>query len=114
MKKRSNSAKGKLARRKGHAFEREIAKIFQQNGWPEAKRHLEYQAAEVQGVDLDNTWPFAVQCKRGRSYAPINKIFEVQESETGHVPLLVTKGDNQPIMAVLSLADLITLIRGEE
>lgn len=73
----SSRPMGKLSRTKGRNFERQVAIDFQELGLPDARRHLEYQDAEDNGVDLVNTEPFAVQCKRGRQYAPITAIKEI-------------------------------------
>lgn len=96
-------------RRKGHQFERVIAQKFKKAGWKDAKRHLEYQIQEAGGVDLDETSPYLVQCKRGRKYAPIEKINEI--GETNGVRLLVTKGDHKEIMAVLPFEDFLAMAK---
>ena len=102
---------GKLSRRKGHSFEREIAIQFRKI-FPEAKRHLEYQACEAQGIDLDHTGEFRVQCKRGRKYSPIGTIKEIQlDPIEGGVPLLVTRGDNTETMVALSLKDFLAILK---
>ena len=97
-------------RQKGFAYEREIADEIKQI-FPDVKRHLEYQMQECAGFDLDNTklhdWDFKVQCKRGRKYAPINKIFEVKEDG---IPLLVTRGDRCESMVAMKLKDFIMIL----
>lgn len=102
----------KLSRTKGHAFEREVAIEFRRAGFPEAKRHLEYQACEAQGIDLDGTGPYRVQCKRGRKPAPISAIDEIQlDPINGGIPVLATRGDKGIAYAVLPLKNLLDLIR---
>lgn len=101
----------KLSRTKGHSYEREIAIAFRKVGFKDAKRHLEYQACEAQGIDLDGTGKFKVQCKRGRGYAPINRIEEIQvDPIEGGIPVLVTRADNKESMAVLTLKDFLDLV----
>jgi len=39
---------GKSSRRKGANYEREMAALFRELGWPDAKRHLEYQSDEAE------------------------------------------------------------------
>jgi len=99
---------GKKSRTKGHSYERAIANVFREAGYTDAKRQLEYQ--EGLGVDLANTGPYRVQCKRYKAYAPITKIEEVPE-EVGTVPLLITKADNKPDMVCLSLNHFIELVK---
>lgn len=99
---------GKHSRTKGHSFERECARDFQSIGFPDARRHLEYQDGEANGVDIKNTGLFAIQCKRGQQYAPITKIEEVQ---IPGLPLLITKADKKPAMAVLPWKELMKMIK---
>ena len=95
-----------MQRRKGHNFERETANIFKRF-FPQAKRHLEYQSQEaLEGVDV-KAGPFMIQCKRGRSYAPVTKLYEVQASG---IPLLVTKADRKEAIVALKLGDFIELL----
>ena len=95
---------GATSRNKGHAFERKIARMFREAGFPNAQRQLEYQ--EGKGVDLQNTGRYLVQCKRGKQYAPITKIEEVYSSldkNNNHIPVLITKADRKEVMAVIPL-----------
>lgn len=101
---------GKLSRRKGHAFEREIATAFREHGYPEAKRHLEYQAQEALGVDLDNTGPWRVQCKRGRRLAPLSALWEAVSPDGVGVPLLITRGDGGVAVAALPFEAFLRLL----
>ena len=43
---------GRKSRDKGHNFERQIARELREVGFPEARRHLEYQDGEANGVDI--------------------------------------------------------------
>lgn len=101
---------GKMQRRKGHSFEREIAQIFR-TIYPDARRKLEYHEKDALGVDIQDTGPFLIQCKRGRNYAPITKIFEIQGATSDKIPLLVTKGDNRETMVALPLEAFMRLLK---
>lgn len=108
--KRTRSQNARRSRRKGHQFEREVA-IALRPVFPEARRHLEYQDAEANGIDLVKTGEFAFQCKKLKSYASINTIKEIQcERKLGEVPVLVTAADGEPWMAVLHFDDLLNLL----
>jgi hypothetical protein len=49
------------------------------NGYPDAKRHLEYQYQEADaGRDLDGTGPFAVQAKCWKRTPSIDAILEIK------------------------------------
>lgn len=99
---------GKRSRTKGHSFERWVA-LQLQAVFPRAKRKLEYQVDECQGVDIENTGVFRIQCKAYKDYAPISKIFEVQY-RGGEIPILVTKGDRKEPMAVIPFMKLVRLL----
>lgn len=104
------SRKGKTALKKGKQFEREVAQLLG-HIFPEAKRHLEYQADEAaQGVDLSNTDRFKFQCKNYQNYVPVSTIFEVKLSSEDDVPVLLTKGNRLETMAVLPFRNFIELL----
>lgn len=106
---------GRSERTKGHNFEREIANRFK-TVFEGARRHLEFQKEEAQaGVDISNTGRYKVQCKRGKRYAPMTAIYEVEiDFIEGGCPILVTQADRQPILAVLPFEELLDLIRLKE
>ena len=110
--KKSHIQIGRLSRRKGHSFEREIAKIFREKtAFSGARRHLEYQGQEAAaGVDIIEVGKLAPQCKRGRSYAPITKLFEVGRVKN-NIPMLITKADDSPILVALYFEDFIRIIK---
>ncbi len=102
---------GKLSRTKGHSFERLVAILLRPIFFG-ARRHLEYHERDANGVDLINTGAYKIQCKRGRKYASISAIKEITFDELmGEVPILVTKADGEPILAVLPLDELIHLLK---
>ncbi len=104
---------GKLSRNKGHDFEREIAQKFRVI-FPEARRQLEYNELDCNGVDLVETGRYLIQCKRKRKYVNPSAIAEVQLKEDGDVPILITKADHKPVLAILPLDHLIELIANSE
>lgn len=96
--------------KKGKSWEREIANAIG-HIFPEAKRHLEYQAsAAAKGIDLEGTGCFKIQAKNYQGYAPIGKIFEIKELCEGDIPLLITKGNRLPPMVVLPFDSMIYLM----
>lgn len=104
------------ARKKGHDFERwianEIGHVF-----PEAKRHLEYQADEaMKGIDLVGTGAYAIQAKNLQNYVSIKTIREVERTKENR-PVLITKGNKMEPVAVLFFSDFVKMleeIRGRE
>lgn len=101
---------GKSQRTKGFGYERDVARRLR-HIFPDAERLLEYQWSQANGIDLQNTGKFDIQCKRHKKYVPINTIFEIKGKG---IPVLVTKADRLPDMAVLPLDALIDLIEKAE
>lgn len=104
------SMAGKASRAKGLAFERRVAELFRAF-YPDARRQLEFHTADAKGVDLQNTGPFKVQCKKLRAYAPVTTMGEIEaDRNLGEIPLLVTAGDGLEPMVVLHLEDFFRLL----
>lgn len=102
-KKKINGAK------KGKSFERDVANALL-HIFPRAQRMLEYQQSKTIGVDLENTGEFDIQCKRNQAYAPISRISEIQVRDPSRTPVLITKGNNVPAMAILPFDKFISLL----
>lgn len=101
---------GKGCRQKGHDFERWTAEQFRKV-FPEARRHLEYQMGEALGRDIANTGDYLVQCKRGKKYASLSALKEIQICPIeGGIPVLVTKGDHSEPVACLPLEHFLKLL----
>lgn len=101
---------GKLSRTKGHSFERWVAQKLRKH-FPKARRHLEYQDMEANGIDLVETGCFKIQCKRGKKYSSLTAIKEIQTCPvSGDVPLLVTKGDNEAPLVAMHFEDFLLLL----
>lgn len=66
---------------KGTRFENVIANMLRSNGYPDAERHLEFQAEHAVGRDLDGTQPFAIQAKCYKSTPSIKAIEEIQHDD---------------------------------
>jgi hypothetical protein len=95
---------GKRSRNKGHNFERLIANLFRDElGYKDARRHLEYHKDDANGIDIDNTGEFKIQCKRNKDWASISKILEVQLENGDDIEVLITKGDKKPAMIIMPL-----------
>ena len=104
-------------RRKGVSFERQIVNQLKEI-YPNAIRQLEYQ--EGLGYDIANTGKLRIQCKNYANYAPINKIEEAYKAcneDNQAIPMLVTKGKNKEVMAVVPfyfMKELIKLYQQKE
>lgn len=118
----------KTARRKGHDFERDIARQFREElGFIDCMTKREARGGDWHltddGRDLIGTSPFSVQCKRLANYASVNTIEEITPKVirvrlpdgTDHVaedvPLLLTKANGKETMAVLPWSELKKFLR---
>ena len=100
---------GLRSRRKGHGYERTIAKQLRDEGiFPEAQRQLEYQAHNAKGVDLENTGKLRIQIKRYKRYVNPSRIEEIKEEG---IRALVTKADNKPAIVCLYWEDFLKIIK---
>lgn len=108
---------GRSQRNKGLGYERHIAHRFIEEGFEDAKRHLESQHQEAgQGRDLDGTAPFAVQCKHWNGAPPITKIDEIVPSEeypirTAILKRSMKKGVSGIEVAVIDIDVFFAIIR---
>lgn len=83
---------GKVSRDKGAKHERYVAQLFRSAGFPNAKRHLEYQGQEAEeGRDLDGTQPYAVQVKCWKSTPSIMAIDEITPTEEYPIRVAILK-----------------------
>jgi len=102
----------KLSRTKGYSFERYVAQVMRLAGFKDAKRQLEYQIDTAQGIDLEHTGPFKIQCKKTKKYVSMNTIKEVKLKGPDDIPVLIAAGDGQeplvtiPLWAFIWLASL--------
>lgn len=106
---------GKKSRTKGSYYELYLAHLFQEYGWEDAKRHLEFQGAEAEeGRDLDNTQPWAVQAKCWATTPSITALEQVQTSAEYPLPVAILKrskrGQKPLEVAVIPLAVFMELI----
>lgn len=103
---------GAYSRRKGHAYECQIAKEFREElGFSEAATSRNTnRLADAQGIDLQHTEPFAIQCKntaKGVSYAAILKGMQHKEKYA----VLFSKLTNVGEYVVMSKADFYDIIK---
>ena len=98
---------GTYSRNKGHNFERFIAKTFREH-YPESCRNYENLPNAELGHDVI-AGPYLIQCKRGKGYAPLNKIFEVSSNKG--IPVLISKADNKPEMVCLNLEAFMEMVK---
>lgn len=101
---------GKLSRTKGHGFERLVAKLLRPI-FPNARRQLEYHINDAQGIDLQYTGIYKIQCKRYKKGVNVSKITEVCIQDEFEVPVLVSQADRGCIYATIPLDEFIRLVQ---
>jgi len=105
---------GRGCRKKGHDFERWVAQELR-SLFPEARRHLEYHSRDANGVDIVNTPPYLIQCKRGKRYASLSAMKEIQVCPIeGGIPVLVTQGDHTEPIACIAFSDFKRLVSSRQ
>ena len=98
---------GAMSRRKGAAFEREIANLIRDNLGYDCKRNLEqYQQG---GDDLSGLPGWSIECKRYAAIKPADiRVFwlqcEAQATAKGLRPVLIVKQDRKPIQVFINWA----------
>lgn len=107
-------ASGKYNRIKGHVFERSIAALFRECGWTKAARNLrEVQAHHaVRHHDLENTAPFAVQCKATETQHSDMRLLDgvKLDPKSGFVfPILVRKRNGYQPTVTMKVEDVVEL-----
>jgi hypothetical protein len=114
---------GSYNREKGHTFERFCAKFFRGAGWTTAARNLREVVGRhaIRHHDLENTYPFAVQCKNTEARAGDRQLISgIKTDRRGPwCPLLIRKRNNCTPTVTLRIEDLFELlhalhVEGEE
>jgi|TARA_B110000967_G_scaffold53479_1_gene54835 hypothetical protein len=98
-------------RAKGHAFERELIKKFQDE-FGECADHLkrnldQYQVAGKADIEFHNLMIEAKRYASGHWYKPDWWTQTLTSAGDSHVPVLIYKYDRQPIKFVFRLGDLM-------
>lgn len=82
--------RGRNNRRKGHGFEREVARMLRALGIP-ARRTIQSRGGGKEGADVDTAGPFHLECKTGRQpnlWAAFRQARRDCE-DTGRVPVVL-------------------------
>lgn len=104
------SSMGKSQRTKGHSFERNIAKELRKI-YPEARRHLEYQDGEANGIDLQNTGRYKIQCKCLNKQPQIPAVMmEIKNVGDEDIPMVIWKQDGKGTYAAVRFEDMRILM----
>jgi hypothetical protein len=101
---------GASQRRKGHNYEREIARQLREI-FPGARRGLQYQDG-VGCPDVAGAGPFHVECKRGRLPNPRAALAQAEgDAAEGMIPIAVIRDDRAEAFCVIRWDNFLDFIR---
>jgi hypothetical protein len=109
---------GARSRRKGAAFEREVARLFREAGVPAERNLSECRTGNAGDLELPPWCPLSVQVKVGARPNPYAALREAREAAgAARVPVAVVRmngrGATPPEdLAVLPLEEFLDLVRG--
>ena len=105
----TTSRNGKRSRRKGAAWERDLATILR-SVYPKAERCIaQSRTAKREGCDVEGT-PFWIESKVGARPDILGAVRQAQADTDGRSVLIVTKQDRGVPLATLPLAELMKLL----
>jgi len=107
------ASRGKGARAKGFAFEREVAKLFTEASgydWQRGLGQTRGGGAEVADVVCEQVPGLHVECKR-QIRVNINAAMQqaTEDAKEGALKVAVTKSDRQPIFVTMTINDWLPL-----
>lgn len=102
---------GRYSRRKGHDFERKVAKDLREIGYEDARRGLQSQGGDDMPPDVIAP-PFAIQCKNHAKKVNYRAAIEQSKGECpkGHYPVAVIKEGRQEPLVLMVYADWLDLL----
>lgn len=105
------SARARRSREKGAEGEREVARIFRENGWPQAKRTADGRAQEGRGDIADGPPHCHIEVKRVQRLNVAAAFKQVRhDARPLDVPILVHRPNNEEWMCTLPTRDLLILL----
>lgn len=114
-----NKARGKASREKGKRGEREVAKIFREAGYPEARRTSQYcgrtgDASDVTGIPGIHLEVKYVEREQVRTWYG-QAVRDAEAAGKGDVPVVIHRKTHEGWLVTLGLEDFIEILkRGEE
>lgn len=103
---------GRSARTKGAAFERQVAALLREHGFPGAARGLGQARSGGEVADVDGT-DYWIECKARKAIDVHGAYAQGVKACGGKRPVLaVTKRDRETILATMALEDWLRLAGG--
>ena len=106
---------GKLSRRKGHAFEREIAAELRALGF-EAKRGLsQSRGGGAEEADVVGAPGYHIECKRGKKPNLRAALLQaIDDADRGQVPVAVIKDDRAEAILIIRWEDFKQIVWSQD
>ena len=102
---------GAGVRRKGHNFERWVARQLREIFGAQVKRGIQTREGGSEAGDVVGT-PFHIECKVGKKHSPRAALAQsTQDASPGLIPIAVIKDDRKPPFVVMSFEDFLDLAR---
>lgn len=102
---------GAGSRRKGHAFERAVAKLFREIYGEGVKRGFQTRGGGAEEPDVVGT-PFHLECKVGKKHSPRAALAQaIRDAKPGMIPVAIVKDDRKEPFVCLRLDDFLELAR---
>lgn len=101
---------GNLSRRKGAAFEREVAALIRQHLGVDVSRNLaQYQQSGQSDLNGLPGWSIECKCRAGITEGELANCWAetcAQAESGGHRPILIFRANRGPVKCVLRLCDV--------
>ena len=98
---------GKMSRNKGARFEREIAHLLTDNGWP-ATRGCQYSGGADSPDVKATTFPFHLECKRVERLELYSAMTQaIGDAQGQKMPAVVSKRNHADILFTCKFKDLL-------
>lgn len=109
----SNPRGGAASRRKGHTWERQVARDLREIFGPDVKRGFQTRGGTKEAPDVDGT-PWFIECKCGKATNIKAALRQAVEATDGRPPVAICKDDRtEPVVAML-YSDWLNLLHTVE
>lgn len=106
---RTPSERGRSNRRRGHDFERWVARKLRPI-FPRAERGFQTRGGTTEETDIKGVPAFDIECKVGAQPNIRAAMKQVQEARPGGTPVVVSKRDREGALVTMRFEDWLELV----